>query len=240
MAKIVLFARSRAFKIIATMVVVLAVAFGVFSCFSARSAEAEVAGLLADHTFVRSTGSTQGYNLFASHCLRNDSDYHAAFVDDFNNCVRESESVYRSMFSGSIPSEACIRDLPEKSRQEILCIIDAEEPAMKAVVDWYTQDREARWKKMDAEAKVEQTKRNAEDKAIAPAIQKAIQSLNPQDDTARRYAAISASCKYTEQEAGYRVAYEAYAHASQKGIDAATRFDNGRDAICNESQVQGR
>lgn len=172
----------------------------------------------------------------AAACVYHTTSGEVGFSRDFMMCVIRREYVrYRDT-----PSGVCMR-FEEKSREQVWCIIDAENAAETRIqVGDLTRRVEAEQKAAQAERDAQRAKRDAEEKAIAPVIQKAIESLNPRDDTERRYAAISVSCKYTQEEAGYRVAYQAYAHASQKGVDAARRFEGGRYAICNENQVKGR
>lgn len=247
MAKIVPSIRSKTFNVIATLVI-LATVFGGFSWFSALSAEAAAAELFQEHAFVRATNDTRGYRyeLFAAHCVQHSRDNHVIFVDDFNGCVAASEYKHYSM-GRSIPSEVCIRNLPEKSREQILCIIAAETPVVQENIDRVYQENAAPWQEVEARRKAEQAeqqvrqaKRDAEEKAVAPKIQAAIDKLAPKSDQERRMAALTASCAYAEGETGYRLAYQAYARASQQGIDAPNRFEGGRRAICNENQVKGR
>lgn len=200
---------------------------------SIRNAETELERSFGIRTF-----------LVAHACIRWEVDFdfdrmtQFAFVDDFTQCVIKYE--YEAYDVVPAPSALCVEKMAEKSREQLACIIAAEKSSEAPRLEKEKRVRAERARAREAEQKAQRAKRDAEEKAIAPVIQKAIESLNPRDDTERRYAAISVSCKYTQEEAGYRVAYQAYAHASQKGVDAARRFEGGRYAICNENQVKGR
>jgi len=165
----------------------------------------------------------------AAGCVYQTTSGEFGFSRDFMMCVAYREYVkYRDT-----PSGVCVR-LEERSRTQLWCIIDAESAAEARIqVGDLTR-------RVEAEQKAAQAKRDAEEKAVAPKVRAAIDKLAPKSDQERRMAALTASCVYAEGETGYRLAYQAYAHASQKGIDAATRFDDGRLAVCNESQVYGR
>ena len=175
----------------------------------------------------------------APRCVYQTTSGEFGFSDHFMMCVARNEYI---MYQDT-PSGACFK-YGEKSREQLQCIVTAEgqfEERARARAETESYVYEVQWRaEQEAKAKAEQAKQAAAERAIAAKVHKAIAKLNPQTDQERRVAALVVSCKYTEDEAGFRVAYKAYARASQIGLDQYERFAHGRYAICNESQVAGR
>lgn len=172
----------------------------------------------------------------AATCIYQTTSGEFGFSDHFMMCVVRNEYIaYRDT-----PSGACML-LQERSREQLRCIMNAEYEFELARHYSDRSEREQKWRaEQEAKAKAEQAARDAADKVATPKVSAAIDKLAPKDDQQRRAAALVVSCKYAEDEAGFRVAYRVYARASQKGVDAYGRFSKGRFAVCNENQVMGR
>jgi len=159
------------------------------------------------------------------------------FVDDFNECVKTAEERMVPI-DAKLPSEACFA-MPEKSRQALECIVAAERPVLVEKAKRDKQEQDAADAKREAEQKAQEAKDKAADKAITPTILSAIAAQHPTSDTERRQATIMVSCKYDDRTAGYRVSLSEYTKASQRGVnDVTDRFDDGRYAICTQSQSE--
>lgn len=157
----------------------------------------------------------------------------ARLADHFADCVREAEQD-KSGDAADLPSAKCLA-MSEGSREQLECIVAAEKPIAKERVRKARAESEKYRAEQEAEQKAEQAKRDAEDDAIRPTIRKAIEALHASTDTERRQAAITVSCAYDSDEAGYRVALEEYRKVSQRDIDARDRFGAGRYAVCTQS-----